>query len=122
MLLLSRQVVFNSCDPIACSQTPVRGVSKAGKLEWVAISFSREFSPPRDRTLVSSSLALVGSFFTTEPPRKPFYILMWHIKGVWGKRMGCNFKWIRGGLVEKITFEQSFEGMVVSHLLLIKIN
>ena len=30
--------------------------------------------------------------------------------GGWGKRVSCNLKWIRGGLIEKLTFEESFEG------------
>ena len=37
-------------------------------LEWVAISFSRASSPPRDQTHVS---CLVGRFFTSEPLGKP---------------------------------------------------
>ena len=37
-------------------------------LEWVAISFSRESSPPRDQTFVSCT---AGRFFTAEPPGKP---------------------------------------------------
>ena len=39
-----------------------------GFLEWVAISFSRGSSRPRDGPV---SPALAGGFFTTEPPRKP---------------------------------------------------
>ena len=37
-------------------------------LEWVAISFSRGSSRPRDRTRVS---CIAGGFFTAEPSRKP---------------------------------------------------
>ena len=76
----------------------VHGISQAGMLEWVAISYSRESSQPRDRTQVShiapespkntgvGSLSLLqqifptqesnlvsciaGGFFTTEPPGK----------------------------------------------------
>ena len=48
------------CSPPGCS---VRGILQARTLEWVAISFSRGASPPRDRT---SS----GGFFTTAPPGK----------------------------------------------------
>ena len=42
-------------DPIDCSLpgSSVRGVLQATMLEWVAISFSRGTSPPRDRTWVS---------------------------------------------------------------------
>ena len=42
----------------------VHGISQARVLEWVAISFSRGSSQPRDRNCVSSSPALAGGFFT----------------------------------------------------------
>ena len=58
------------CDPMDCSPpgSSVHRVSKARILEWVAISFSRESSQPRDKTCVS---CIAGRFFTTEPPGKP---------------------------------------------------
>ena len=43
----------------------VRGISQARILEWVAISFSRGSSWPRDRTHV---FCIGRRFFTTEPP------------------------------------------------------
>ena len=44
------------------------GVEKKKRiLDWVAISFSRGYSQPRDRTWVPC----IGRFFTTEPPGKP---------------------------------------------------
>ena len=48
--------MFNSCDPMDCNlpDSSVRGISQARILEWVAISFSRGSSPPRDRTWVYS--------------------------------------------------------------------
>ena len=42
----------------------VHRISQASILEWVAISFSRGSSRPRDRTLIS---CIAGGFFTTEP-------------------------------------------------------
>ena len=42
----------------------VHGISQARILEWVAISFSRGSSQPRDRTLIS---CIVDKFFTAEP-------------------------------------------------------
>ena len=41
--------------------SPVHGISKAKILEWVAISFSREFPQLRDWTQVSCT---AGRFFT----------------------------------------------------------
>ena len=51
------------CDPIDSSPpgSPVPGILQAGTLEWVAISFSRGSSRPRDRTQVSHT---VGRRFT----------------------------------------------------------
>ena len=46
----------------------VQGISQARILEWVAISFSTEFSQTRDWTHIS---CLAGGIFTTEPPGKP---------------------------------------------------
>ena len=43
------------CDPMDCGLpgSSVRGILQARVLEWVAISFSRVSSQPRDRTQVS---------------------------------------------------------------------
>ena len=51
------------CDPVDCSPPgfSVHGIPQARILEWVATSFSRGSSPPRDRTCVSC----IG------PPGKP---------------------------------------------------
>ena len=59
----------NSCYPIDYSPpgSSVHGISQAGILEWVAISFSRRSSWPRDQTCVS---CLAGGFFNTEPSGK----------------------------------------------------
>ena len=50
--LVSRVWLF--CDPMDCSPpgSSVRGISQARILEWVASSFSRGSSWPRDRTCV----------------------------------------------------------------------
>ena len=54
-----------NCNPPGSS---VCGISQARIQEWVAISFSRGSSWPRDKPV---SPALAGGFFTTEPPGKP---------------------------------------------------
>ena len=43
------------CNPLDCSPpgSSVHGISQARILEWVAISFSKGSSPPRDQTRVS---------------------------------------------------------------------
>ena len=59
------------CGPMGCGLPAhsVHGIFQARILEWVAISYSRGSSPPRDQTRVFC----VGRqrFFTTVPPRKP---------------------------------------------------
>ena len=51
------------CDPMGCSLpgSSIHGILQARVLEWVAISFSRGSSRPRDRTQVSH---IVGRRFT----------------------------------------------------------
>ena len=54
------------CTPPGSS---VPGLLQARTLEWVAISFSRGSSPPRDRTRVSHT---AGGFYTIWPTREAF--------------------------------------------------
>ena len=63
---LVTQSCLTLCDPMDCSRpgSSVYGIYQARILEWVAISFSRESSQPRDWTLVS---CIAGGFFTTKP-------------------------------------------------------
>ena len=46
----------------------LHGIPQAGRLEWIAISFSRRSSRPRGQPGSPASPALAGGFFTTEPP------------------------------------------------------
>ena len=47
--------VLTLCDPMDCSLpgSSIHGIFQARVLEWVAISFSRGSSQPRDQTQVS---------------------------------------------------------------------
>ena len=51
------QSCLTLCDPMNCSPpgSSIHGIFQARILEWVAISYSRGSSPPRDRTHVSCS-------------------------------------------------------------------
>ena len=51
-------------DSFVTQWTMYMGFFQARILEWVAISFSRGSSQPRDQILVS---CITGGFFTTEP-------------------------------------------------------
>ena len=55
MCAKSLQVYLTLSDPMDCSLpgSSVYGILQARILEWVAISFSRESSLPRDRTCIS---------------------------------------------------------------------
>jgi len=57
------------CIPLGFS---VHGILQAGRLEWVASSFSRGFSQLRDPTPVS---CIAGGFFTAESLGKPSYAI-----------------------------------------------
>ena len=61
------------CDPVDCSLpgSSVHGILQARILEWVAISFSRGSSRPRDRTRVS---LIADRRFTVWAAREPLGI------------------------------------------------
>ena len=65
------------CDPMDCSLpgSPVHGILQARVLEWVAISFSRGSSQPRDRTQVS---CIAGRRFTVWATREAVFLLIFH--------------------------------------------
>ena len=58
------------CDPMDCSLrgSSVHGIFKARVLEWVAISFSRGSSQPRDQTQVSCIASRCFTVWATEFP------------------------------------------------------
>ena len=60
------------CDPMDCSSRGsfVHVIFHARILQWLAFSFSRGASCPRDQTHVSASAALPGRFSTPAPPGK----------------------------------------------------
>ena len=61
------------CDPVDCNLPgfSVLGISQARILEWIAISYSRGLTWPRDQSHIS---CLAGRFFTAEPLGKSTYI------------------------------------------------
>ena len=56
MEMLFTQSCLTLCNPMDCNppSSSVHGLLQARKLEWVAISFSRASSPPRDQTHLGS--------------------------------------------------------------------
>ena len=67
------QSCLTLCDPTDCSPpgSSVHGILQARILEWVAISFSRGSSRPRDQTQVSY---IAGGLFTDSPQGSSFQI------------------------------------------------
>ena len=75
LLLFRYSVMSDSLWPpwtVAPQAPSVHGISQARIPEWVAISFSRGSSQPRDWTHDSCT---AGRFFTTEPPGNVHYSL-----------------------------------------------
>ena len=62
LLLFSRSVVSNFCEPMDCSPpgSSVHGISQARTLEGVAVSFSDRSSRPRGGTLGLSHISCIG--------------------------------------------------------------
>ena len=50
----------------------VHGISQVRILEWLAISYSRASSQPRNRTCVSGCSCTAGGFFIPEPSGSPY--------------------------------------------------
>ena len=71
-VVLSHFSCFRPCNPMDCRLpgSSVHGILQARILEWVAISFSRGPSWPRDRTQV---FCIAGRFFTLWPTREANY-------------------------------------------------
>ena len=88
----SLQSCATLCDPTDCSPlgSSVHRILQARIVEWVAISYSKGSSRPRDQTCVS---CIAGAIFTTEPPGKPFSLLE-HV--IWFK---C---WVRPSLFKPL--------------------
>ena len=75
------------CNPMDCIPpgSSVQRISQARILEWVAISFSRRSSLPRDRTLIPCfGRKILYCWVTREAP--PFYI---SIRNVWEFQLFC---------------------------------
>ena len=70
VMIISTQLCLTLCDPMIYSPPDsfVHEIFQARVLEWVAISYSRGSSQPRDQTCIS---CVAGGFFTAEPSGKP---------------------------------------------------
>ena len=89
------------CDPMDCSLpgSSLHGILQARVLEWVAISFSRGSSQPRDQTRVSLIPGRCFNLWATREAHILSYLL--------SKRMGC----LSGCLVSSAIIQKLFCGI-----------
>ena len=85
--MLVTQSCLIRCDPTDCSPPDfsVHGILQAKILQWVAISFSRGCSWPRDWIWVS---CIVGRFFNVGATREAKISCLWLVKLGWRKELG----------------------------------
>ena len=81
LCVLVAQSCLTLCDPMDCGPpgSSVPGILQAKILEWVAISFSRGSSQPRDLTHVSCT---AGRFFTIWATREARFFYRWWNWGI----------------------------------------
>ena len=84
------------CSP---PDSSVHGILQARIQEWVAISFSRRSSSPRDWACASCVSCMAGRLFTTEPPGKPVSMHPWLLLSTYSMSFG-QLMW-RANLLEK---------------------
>ena len=67
--VLRPQLCPTLCNPIDCSPpgSTVHGIFQARILEWIAISYSRGSSRPKDRTLIPCISCIGRQILNTEP-------------------------------------------------------
>ena len=77
------QSCLTLCHPMDCELpfSSVHGISQVRILEWVAISYSRCSSWPKDQTHISVSPPLASIFFTKCPIWEALWVL-WHYVSV----------------------------------------
>ena len=75
------QSCLTLCDPMDCSlpASSIHGIFQARTVEWVAISFSRGFSQPRDWTQVSH---IIGRRFTVWATGEVQFTLLLHSRPI----------------------------------------
>ena len=99
LLLLFNYSVMSDCDPMDCSP-PGFSVLQARILEWVAISFSRGSSQPRDRTYVSC----IGRWILYQwATREAHSEHLWGIKMMWSDNLIWHVQ-ILGNVPDKFFF------------------
>ena len=79
------------CNPKHCSlRGSSPGIFQAKTLGWVAISYSRRSSQPRDPSVSPAFPALVDGFFTTAPSGKSNLMLNYILKSIVKYTVTCK--------------------------------
>ena len=86
---LVTQVSLTLCKSLDCSLTGslVHGISQAKILEWVAISYSRGSSQPRDRTRVSCFSCIGRQILYHCTTWEAFNVYLWQMSGVYSDQI-----------------------------------
>ena len=100
------QLCLTLCDPMDCTilHSSVHGIFQARVLEWVAVSFSRGSSRPRDQTQVSCT---VGRCFTIWATREVFIIRETQVKTT----MRCHLTPVRMVIIQNLQTVNAGEGV-----------
>ena len=100
------------CHPMDCSlqHSSVHGIFQARVLEWVAISFFRGSSQPRDRTWVSCIAGRCFTIWATREVQHGFWpVAMW-LSGNWWAR---KRKLFGGQLAISLWYNESFANFLI---------
>ena len=115
LLLFSYEVMSDSYNTTDYSLpgSSVHGISQAGILEWVGISFSRGLSGPRNRTHISF---IGGGFFTTELPGESHNGILFSHKKEWinaicnniDEPRDCHTEWNKSDRERQILYDVTY--------------
>ena len=88
------------CDPMDCSLpgSSVHGIFRARILEWVAISFSKGSSLPKDRTQVSCTASRFFTIWATREAHGTRYFLPYYVSHFQMGKQRLKEKIVRGKL------------------------
>ena len=83
------QLCLILCDPVNCSPSgsSVHGIFQARTLEWVAITFSKGSSQPRDQTHISCLLHWQAGSLPADPPGRSY---LFHLNVDVSVRVNCS--------------------------------
>ena len=105
MSCVSCSVVPNSLQPLDCTLpgSSVHGILQARVLEWVAISFSRGSSQPRDRTWVLKNTKSFSKLLYTSSVSNMYKLTIHQSQNL---NVGCDLRGLQS--ISKLSRQESF--------------